>query len=64
MPEGNTPGETAFVGVGDVEVVFEPVITVGEYHDMLAAKVVYDLYTSKTDNSKYIHAKSYWGIPM
>ena len=40
----------------------------GGYHDMLTAEVAYHkdsgFYTSKTEDSQYIHAKSYWKIPM
>lgn len=40
----------------------------GNYYEMLTVEVVYHenagYYTSKTEEEKYRHAKSYWKIPM
>ena len=40
----------------------------GEYHEMLTSQVVYHenagFYTSKAEDAQYMHAKSYWKIPM
>lgn len=40
----------------------------GEYHERLTSEVVYDknagFYTSKEEYVEYMHAKSYWKIPM
>jgi len=41
---------------------------IGEYHEKLTSQVTYhensDFYTSKSENEKYMCAKSYWKIPM
>lgn len=41
---------------------------IGEYHEKLTSQVTYhensDFYTSKSENEKYMRAKSYWKIPM
>lgn len=40
----------------------------GGYHEKLTSQVTYhknsDFYTSKEENARYMHAKSYWKIPM